>query len=211
MRKRHSLEAVEESVTPLKKTREVSFPFSLPLFRRVFPNPSLTSTADAAAGRVPRSPGTHRRVSRLAAARCRHAAVGSSPRAPRSRGRRGAGVAAGRQARPRRGLARAAVARARRPQRVCARSALCDGGPGGRVHGGPGGRHDHGRRARSRATGESFFTFVCFAVLTFWWQLRDEYDALLAERLDEQWRTFAKFNEDQLHAQLARSKHDYYS
>ena len=48
-------------------------------------------------------------------------------------------------------------------------------------------------------------------LLTFFPQLRDEYDALLAERLDEQWRTFAKFNEDQLHAQLARSRYDYYS
>lgn len=42
-------------------------------------------------------------------------------------------------------------------------------------------------------------------------QLREEYDELLATRLDEQWRAFAKFNEDQLHQQLGRSQHDYYS
>jgi hypothetical protein len=42
-------------------------------------------------------------------------------------------------------------------------------------------------------------------------QLRDEYDTILADRLDEQWRTFATFNESQLHTQLQNSTYDYYS
>lgn len=41
-------------------------------------------------------------------------------------------------------------------------------------------------------------------------ELREEYDALLLERLDDQWRTFAKYNEDNVHAKLKESKHDYY-
>ena len=41
-------------------------------------------------------------------------------------------------------------------------------------------------------------------------ELREEYDGLLADRLDEQWRTFAKFNEAQLHNQLEKSTFDYY-
>ena len=41
-------------------------------------------------------------------------------------------------------------------------------------------------------------------------ELREEYDNILAERLDDQWRTFSKFNEAQLHSQLERSTHDYY-
>jgi hypothetical protein len=42
-------------------------------------------------------------------------------------------------------------------------------------------------------------------------ELREEYDELLAERLDEQWRAFARFSEEQLRHQLASSRHDYFS
>ena len=42
-------------------------------------------------------------------------------------------------------------------------------------------------------------------------QLREEYDNILMDRLDEQWRTFAKFNEYHVHKKLNESKYDYYS
>ena len=41
--------------------------------------------------------------------------------------------------------------------------------------------------------------------------LREEFEQLLAERLDDQWRSFAKFNEDQLHQKLEKSQYDYFS
>ena len=41
-------------------------------------------------------------------------------------------------------------------------------------------------------------------------QLRDEYDGILADRLDEQWRTFATFNEANLHSKLEKSTYDYF-
>lgn len=41
-------------------------------------------------------------------------------------------------------------------------------------------------------------------------ELREEYDAILLERLDEQWRTFAKYNEDNVASKMRGSNYDYY-
>lgn len=62
----------------------------------------------------------------------------------------------------------------------------------------------------ARYTGRQVKAMVEGAVKDRERELREEYDNLLADRLDEQWRTFAKFNETQLHAQLERSTYDYY-
>lgn len=71
-------------------------------------------------------------------------------------------------------------------------------------------------RNQESATGDARFTLnqvrriVESALADREKQLREEYDAMLLERLDEQWRTFAKFNEDHVHKKMTESKHDYY-
>lgn len=41
-------------------------------------------------------------------------------------------------------------------------------------------------------------------------QLREEYDAILLDKLDEQWKMFASYSEHQLHNKMEESRHDYY-